>query len=134
MPRLTPVLRVCLLALLVVTVVVGCGPPGPKVYDTAKTRACLEKAGQVGPPPSSDIVASTALGGSFAVKLPHNSVTIAFGDTVATGDNIDQAYRRFRARNVGIDDVLRQQGNAVMLWHVHPEDADLSLVQGCLKT
>jgi hypothetical protein len=34
---------------------------------------------------------------------------------------------------VGIDDVLRQQQNAVMLWHEHPSDADLSEITGCLK-
>jgi hypothetical protein len=34
---------------------------------------------------------------------------------------------------VGIDDVLRQQGNAVMLWHQHPSDADLATITDCLK-
>jgi hypothetical protein len=29
--------------------------------------------------------------------------------------------------------VLRRERNAVMLWQQHPEDADLSLVVGCLK-
>jgi hypothetical protein len=48
-------------------------------------------------------------------------------------DNIDQAYRRFKASNVGIDDVLRRQENALMLWHVHPQDNDLSIITGCLK-
>ena len=33
-----------------------------------------------------------------------------------------------------IDDVLRRQGNAVMLWHVHPGDKDLATVTGCLKS
>ena len=52
---------------------------------------------------------------------------------LADADNIDQAYRRFHAKNVGIDDVLREQGNAVMLWHAHPADADLARITGCLK-
>jgi hypothetical protein len=34
---------------------------------------------------------------------------------------------------VGIDDILRRQGNAVMLWKLHPEDADIATVTGCLK-
>jgi hypothetical protein len=88
---------------------------------------------RIAPPPASDFVATTAEGGAFAAKLRHNHVTITFGVTVAQANNIDQAYRHFRATNVGIDDVLRQQGNAVMLWHQHPVDADLNLVQGCLK-
>jgi hypothetical protein len=53
---------------------------------------------------------------------------------VVDADNIDQAYRRFHAKNVGIDDVLRTQGNAVMLWHQHPTDADISTVTGCLSS
>ena len=32
----------------------------------------------------------------------------------------------------GIDDVLRTQGNAVMLWRTHPQDADTATVTGCL--
>ena len=65
--------------------------------------------------------------------LSVTDVTVSFGQTVADANNLDQAYRRFRAENVGIDDVLRQQGNAVMLWHVHPQDLDLSTVANCLK-
>jgi len=60
-------------------------------------------------------------------------VTVSFGQTLGDADNIDQAYRQFHSKNVGIDDVLRTQGNAVMLWHEHPSDDDLSLVQDCLK-
>jgi hypothetical protein len=29
--------------------------------------------------------------------------------------------------------VLRQDRNAVMLWHEHPSDADLATISGCLK-
>ena len=56
-----------------------------------------------------------------------------FGDTVDKADNINQAYHRFRSKNVGIEDVLRQDQNAVMLWHAHPSDADLARVTACLK-
>ena len=53
---------------------------------------------------------------------------------MADADNIDLAYRRFADPKVGIDDVLRRQGNAVMLWHVHPQDNDLATITGCLKS
>jgi hypothetical protein len=88
------------------------------------------------PVPASDFVANTALGGAFRVKLPHNAVTVSFGDTVDNGTKLADAYRNVAGKNVraGIDDVLRTNGNAVMLWHAHPSDADLSLIQGCLKT
>lgn len=60
-------------------------------------------------------------------------MTIVFGKTVADANNISDAYRRFHAQNVGINDVLHQQGNAVMLFRLHPSDADLARVAGCLK-
>ena len=58
---------------------------------------------------------------------------LVFGQTQGDADNIDAAYRRFHASNVGIDDVLRRQGNAVMLWQQHPSDDDLATLTGCLK-
>ena len=73
-------------------------------------------------------------GGAFRVTLPRNRVTVSFGLTVDDADNIDQAYRHFHAANVGIEDVLRQQQNAVMLWHTHPRSADIATITGCLKS
>lgn len=127
-------LRLAPLAALVVLLAAACGPPGPQVYSNAKTRACLTQLGyKVTPPPAFDFVASTALGGSFRVKLARNNVTVAFGDTIKNAASLDGVYRSVHAKNVGIDDVLRDMGNAVMLWHAHPSDHDLGVVQGCLK-
>ena len=83
---------------------------------------------------SADFVANSATGGAFIVQLVDNRVTVSFGQTTADADNIDQAYHRFKATNVGLDDVLRRQGNALMLWHVHPQDNDLATITGCLKS
>ena len=115
--------------------VAACGGGGASVYTRAASAACLEKSGvHVGPVSDvEDFVAASATGGAFHVKLPHNAVTVSFGETQVDADNIDQAYRRFRAKNVGIDDILRRQGNAMMLWHAHPEDADIATITGCLK-
>jgi hypothetical protein len=125
-------------ALGLVLALAACGPPGPKKYDEAKSRACLAavRGVKVLPPPASDFVANTALGGSFRAKLRDNWVTLSFGDTVANAATIDTAYRNVAGKNVraGIDDVLRTNGSAVMLWHKHPSDRDLALVQSCLKT
>lgn len=88
---------------------------------------------RVGPAPASDFIASTALGGSFHVTLRDNAVTISFGSDPKNADGLDAGYRAVHARNVGIDDVLREQGNAVMLWHAHPSDKDLGLITSCLK-
>jgi hypothetical protein len=127
-----------LLAALVVTVallVSGCGSGGTTIYTKQATEACLTKAGLQPKPVSetADFVANSATGGAFVVQLVDNRVTVSFGETEADADNIDQAYRRFKATNVGINDVLRRQGNALMLWHVHPLDNDLAAITGCLK-
>jgi hypothetical protein len=114
-----------------VVVLAGCGGGEPH-YTLAKTRDCL--VGQnvhVGRPV--DFVATTATGGATRAFPPGNRVTIVFGETDSDADNIALEYRRVAAANVGIDDVLRQQGNAVMLWHIHPTDAQQNTITGCLK-
>jgi hypothetical protein len=114
---------------------VGCGSGGPTIYTKDATEACLKKAA-LEPAPiadTADFVANSATGGAFSVQLVDNRVTVSFGETQADADNIDQAYHRFKSTNVGLDDVLRRQGNAVMLWHVHPLDGDLAAITGCLK-
>jgi hypothetical protein len=126
-----------LLATLVLLIVVsGCGSGGTAAYTKEATEACLRKAALHPTPVSeaADFVANSATGGAFTVRLVDNRVTVSFGETDADADNLDQAYRRFKATNVGIDDVLRRQGNALMLWHVHPLDDDLATIAGCLKT
>ena len=122
------------MAVAVVLLAAACGKAGTPLYSRTATADCLAKAGLkpksvAGTP---DFVAQSATGGAFIVQLADNRVTVSFGETVADADNIDQAYRRFRARNIGIDDVLRTQGNAVMLWRTHPQDADTATVAGCL--
>jgi hypothetical protein len=116
--------------LVALAIVAGCGKSNP-TYTLSKTEACLRSKGvTLGGP--LDFVATTATGGAVRAQLRDNQLTVVFGLTKGDADNIDAAYRRFHSSNVGIDDVLRQQGNAVMLWHEHPSDPDLSLVTGCL--
>ena len=124
-----------LAALTVVLLVSACGAAGTTMYTKDATEACLQKAG-LQPRPvteTADFVANSATGGAFVVQLVDNRVTVSFGETEADANNIDQAYRRFKATNVGINDVLRRQGNALMLWHVHPQDTDLATITGCLE-
>ena len=101
-------------------------------YTAAKTRSCLV-AKNFKISHAVDFVASTATGGSFRTYFPNNDVTVAFGDSESDAANLDDAYRRFKAQNIGIDDVLYQNGNAVMLWHFHPTDADSATLTGCLR-
>ncbi len=123
--------RFALGALLAAGVLAGCGKSTP-TYSLAKSSACLRQDG-VALGGQLDFVATTATGGAVRVRLRDNSLTLVFGQTQGDADNIDAAYRRFRASNVGIDDILRRQGNAVMLWQQHPSDDDLATITGCLK-
>ena len=117
---------------LVVLLASGCG--GKTSYSVAKTRSCLQARGaQVGG--KLDFVASTATGGAFIAGVGQNSVKVVFGETDDDAEQIELAYDHFALPNVkaGLADVLRRQGNAVMLWREHPQDSDLALVTGCLK-
>jgi hypothetical protein len=117
---------------LLAAILTACGTKGT-IYATTKTRSCLAAHGASIGPPAGDVVASTATGGAFRATLVGNSVTLAFGTTVADANSIDAAYRRFAGKNVGIDQVLFQQGNAVMLWHL-PPNGDESGILACLKS
>lgn len=108
------------------------GSGGSGLYSLQKTQNCLSVMHvKLGGP--LDFVATTATGGAVKAQLPLNFVTIVFGETASDADNIDEAYRRFHAKNVGIDDVLREDQNAVMLWHQHPADAEVAEITACLK-
>ena len=124
--------RIALIAIFSVFLLAGCG--GNSLYTAAKTRACLasENASIGG---KLDFVASTATGGAFIATLSGNSVTVAFGAKQSDAADITVAYQRFAFPNVrnNIQDVLERYQNAVLLWHMHPANADLALVTGCLK-
>jgi hypothetical protein len=121
-----------LLLLVLLCVLAGCGGGGStRLYTLQKTKSCLS-AQKIRIARPADFVATTATGGAFRALFPDNSVTVVFGLTQADADNIADADRRFRAKNVGIDDVLRVDHNAVMLWHLHPADADAAQVGSCL--
>jgi hypothetical protein len=112
--------------------VAGCG--GSTLYSLGKTKACLAKAKDVRLSSRVDFVADTALGGAVVVKLPStNQVTIAFALDQKETDRLAGAYRRFHGKNIGIEDVLRPDHNAVLLWKAHPTEQDTSTVKGCLK-
>jgi hypothetical protein len=125
--------KLVLVCLLVAALASSCGSMSNKRYSLQKTRQCLRADNVPVAQRGLDFVATTATGGAVRARLGSNFVTIVFGETMVDADNINDAYHRFRSRNVGIEDVLRQQQNAVMLWHQHPSDADLARVTGCLK-
>jgi D-alanyl-D-alanine dipeptidase len=123
--------RLVLLAGASSALLAGCG--GASSYHFAATRSCLAKAKGVRLSHRVDFIASTASAGAFTVKFAHNQVTISFGRDNAEATQLAKGYVRVHGKNIGIEDVLRPQHNAVMLWAAHPSDAELGTVTGCLK-
>jgi hypothetical protein len=125
-----------LLALLAI-VAAGCGAgaTGSSLYTRVATKQCFETKLDIHsfPAVGDDFVASTASGGALRIRLADNAVTVLFGRGADEASNLADAYRRFHAVNVGIEDVLRTNGNAVLLWQLHPSPADENSVQDCLK-
>lgn len=121
-----------LLGTVFAVIVAGCGSGSQRIYSLPKTTTCLQtKPVRLGG--ALDFVASTATGGAVKIHTDKNFLTLVFGKTVADADNIAAAYRRFAAKNVGVNDVLSQDQNSVMLWHTHWSEPDFDLVSGCLK-
>jgi hypothetical protein len=113
----------------------GGGSTSSTVYTLAATKQCLETTLGIHnfPPPGDDFVASTASSGALGVRLADNAVTLLFGANANEASNLADAYRRFHAQNVGIEDILRTDNNAVMLWQLHPSAEDESHIHDCLK-
>jgi len=123
-----------LAALLAAVTLAAAGCGGKTTYTVEGTKKCLtERGAQVGG--KLDFVAETATGGALKTDLGDNFVTVAFGQTLDDGIQIELAYQKFAYENVkaGLADVLRRYDNAVTLWHQHPSDSDLALVVGCLR-
>ena len=102
-------------ALTLALVAAGCG--GAKHYTLEKTRDCLQTVGgaTVRPPPPSDVIASTALGGAVNVKFVDNQVTLTFGQDDDQTAVLAKAYRRFRGKNIGIESALEEIANVVLV-------------------
>jgi hypothetical protein len=122
---------------LLAVLAAGCGSnsTSTSVYSLAASKQCFETKLGVHrfPALTDDFVASTASGGAVRVRLSDNAVTVLFGQDADEASNLADAYRRFHAKNVGVEDVLQTQGNAVLLWQIHPSATDDSKVKDCLK-
>jgi hypothetical protein len=128
-----PFVVIALFALLAA----GCGggSTSTSVYTLAATKQCFESTLGIHQFPSlaDDFVASTASGGALRVRLGDNAVTVLFGQSEQEASNLADAYRRFHAKNVGVEDILRTKGSAVLLWQLHPSAPDENNVEDCLK-
>ena len=124
--------RAAALTLFCVLALAACGGGGSSTFTPAASKACLKDKGiRVGG--KLDFVATTATGGAFKAHVGSNLVTVSFGETVADGEALDKAYHEFKGKNIGIEDILERNKNAVMLWREHPTDTDLATMADCLK-
>jgi hypothetical protein len=126
-----------LLLIVAVLLASGCGAAEPDAYKPGPTAHCLRgdgyrvttKAGEVG------LVAAAAPNGGLRASEPGNTLTIAFGANSDDALAISKAFRDFAPKKLKphIDDVMRTQKNAVLLWTVTPPQEKMDGVFHCLK-
>jgi hypothetical protein len=126
-----------LLLIVLASLLAACGGAEPSAYKAGPTATCLRKLGyrvttvdrEVG------VVAAAAPNGGLRAFEPGNTVTIAFGANSDDALQIGGAFRRFAPKKLkpNIDDVMRLQKNAVLLWTVTPPEDEMNKVFGCLK-
>jgi hypothetical protein len=127
------VLALVALALLVA----GCGDTEPSVYKAESTAKCLRGQGYraTTDPSRVGVIAANAPNGGLRAFKPGNALTIAFGSDSDDAIGIEHAFRRFAPAKLRphIEDVMRTQKNAVLLWTVTPPLEEMNTVFSCLK-
>jgi hypothetical protein len=132
-------MRVWLAPLLAVAILAaGCSAGEPSAFTAEPTAKCLKGQGyhdvttddaKVG------VVAANAAHGGLRAYEPGNALTIAFAENSDDALQTKAGFIRFAPKKLQkhIDDVLRIQKNAVMLWTVTPPQQEMNTVYGCLK-
>ncbi|HEY6605592.1 MAG TPA: hypothetical protein VIZ44_04545 [Gaiellaceae bacterium] len=121
----------------VALLVAGCGNSEPSVYKAEPTAKCLRGNGfrVTTDPTKVGVIAAAAPNGGLRAFEPGNALTIAFGESSDDALGIQRAFRRFAPKRLrpNIDDVMRVQKNAVLLWTVTPPVEEMNKVFGCLE-
>jgi hypothetical protein len=121
----------------VVLVAAACGAAEPDAYKAEPTADCLrdEEYRVLTAPHELGVVEKNAENGGLVAFVPGNAVRIAFGANSDDALGIQRGYTRFVPKRVRphINDVMRTQKNAVMLWTVTPPLDVMNQVFGCLK-
>jgi hypothetical protein len=121
---------------LVAVVVTGCNTE-PSVYKAGPTANCLRKDGYrvTTDPAKLGVVEGHADNGGLLAFHPGNAIRIAFGASSDDATGIEHGYRLFAPKRLKphIDDVMRTQKNAVLLWTVTPPRDEMDKVFGCLR-
>ena len=115
----------------------GCSSGEPSAFKAGPTATCLKGNGyrvttddtKVG------VIAGNAPHGGLLANEPGNALTIAFGENSDDAIQIAAAFKEFAPKKLQphINDVMRTQKNAVLLWTVTPPQDELNKVFACLK-
>jgi hypothetical protein len=115
----------------------GCSSGEPSTFKAGPTATCLKGKGYTvtTDDPRVGVIAANAPNGGLLANEPGNAVTIAFGESSDDAIQIAAAFKRFAPKKLKphIDDVMRTQKNAVLLWTVTPPQNELDKVFACLK-
>jgi hypothetical protein len=124
------------LALALAVVAAGCNTE-PSTYKAEPTAKCLRKQGYrvTTERAKLGLVEAHAENGGLLAFHPGNALRVAFGADEQDAVGIENGYRRFAPKKVRphIDDVMRTQKNAVLLWTVTPPQQEMDDVFSCLK-
>jgi hypothetical protein len=124
------------LALVLALLAAGCNGE-PSAYKAEPSAKCLRKLGYrvVTERSRLGVVEATAENGGLIAYHPGNAVRIAFGANEDDALGLQNGYRRFVKKKVRphIEDIMRTQKNAVLLWTVTPPQPEMDQVFGCLK-
>jgi hypothetical protein len=116
----------------------GCGGGAAKPYTATGTVPCLRTKGftqvTTNPVAVGFIAAFAENGGVRATSASGNVLTIAFAADEASVPSTEQAFRRHAptALRPHLNDVMRSQRNAVLVWTVTPDPAQLADAESCL--
>lgn len=130
-------MRRAFLLLALALLAAGCGSAEPAAYKAEGTAKCLRGKGYrvTTTPAKVGVVAAAAPHGGLRAFEPGNTLTIAFGANSDDALGISRAFRRFAPKKLRphIDDVMRTQKNAVLLWTVTPPAEEMDKIFACLK-
>lgn len=107
------------------------------LYAVEPTKSCLDDLDGVRTSTREqdigDFIAESAVNGVVRVWLPVNQVAISFGESPQDAERTARAYARFSGSTINVQELLRTQQNAVMLWKDKPSQQDEKTVDACLS-
>jgi hypothetical protein len=123
--------------LLVAGLAAGCNSE-PSTYKADPTAKCLRtKLGYdaTTQPRKLGIVERSAANGGLLAHHPGNALRIAFAESSDAAAGLERGFRIFAPKRLRphINDVMRTNKNAVLLWTVTPPQDEINSVYGCLR-